>query len=577
MVALWMLICACGELDNAPIAEVLHREDVPGPACSELLPSSLGPAVAPPAVVGVPWAGFLHAVPVDGEDVPLVWTITGLPPGVALVEGTGWIEGRPSAWGIFEVTATATVLDCTASLEFELDVSRACDPTAEACAALSCDQIDAAEIQVEVLRTGSDGVLVGIPPGEAFAREGLQVLVSNEHRGPGVAADRRMILVAPGSKDQVIVNYSIPGGVNVPLEGDQVDLRYIHGLHDDHYLFITRNGAPRFVVYDGHLPPGEIALRCPEDPLKSGCPVIDYALLPTGCADACDGRRHLAVEMTVDDPDPRKPIQIERLLVAGEVARRGGQLIRLVSAFERGPGVDCTGLQSPLSRVAFYTIPVAACAVCEIVTLAEPDLFAPTGAVFRGRVLFPFEFDSVSYAWTAELPVDDAVLGKVPGDAGEFWLEMPLVGEYRARATCTVEADGKQIQSCLGRPAEVTRTAVPAEAWRVEAVWNPVLFGASFPSPPLLTVGDTVAEEDGLRVLGVDLTVLAGASDIVVHHVAAGADEPAVSVHVRVWASAQPAPLGAELVHDDTRILQAGQVWTVGRLSGGGFGTLEAP
>ena len=609
----------CRGLSNEGVREVLATRDLPVTSCADTLKLEAQAPLLPAGVVGVPWYGFLRHE--ADEDTRVVWAAQwradapedrgtrekgwqeGLPAGLSLVAELGLLSGRPLQAGRFALRLTASVVGCEdrqATIEAFFGVDLPCDPAIEKCVATpSCQSASFGPLAVRVFHSCVSSLtpcisaedcapgetcpagtcqaictkeeLLPVLPGDTLAFDGLTISEANTLRGPGADTERRMVLNVPGSKKQIVVHYTIPGGVYVPLENSVVDLRFIRGMHDDAYLFLTHNLDPRFVLYDGHLPPEELRWLCADSANGAKCRAPAFDLVPTSCATDepgdCGERRLVALEMTVDDPDPARPSQVEQRLIAGDVARTEGDLIRLVDAWEWAGSCDAPA--APLHRVRFYTIPLAFCSVCEAWVDSELIAVAPTTALFEARVLFPLAYDQATFGWTAQLPVSGAVTHKGSPTEGDFWLEMSMVGEYRARLTCDITLDGKLFQSCLRSPAEVAVSVRSVADLRVELVWNHVGAEPDEPLAPQLHVGAQEGEVQGLRLIAVDLDGLqTGAVEVRYEP-----KEPAPDIHaiVRIWRADPALPAGGELVLEDLRVLHAPETWTIGRIGVGGF------
>lgn len=562
-----LLTIGCGILDNTDIRGLLAAETTTTVSCAPEHPLLAAEHVLPIATAGRAWAGWLH---VHGG--PARWQLSGLPEGLVLGDDSGFIHGHPVSAGVYVVTATATHTDCSTSrltAEVEILVEEPCGGEVEgappcspvpACTDAHRDRVTAYVHSYPLV--SRPGAVASVGPGETYAADGLTVMEANGLRDPRTSPDtgRRMILAVPGSKDPVIIHFTVPGGVYVPIEGDVVDLRYIRGHHDDHYLFLTAGQHSRFVVYDGFLPPEEIAARCPQNLVGDRCPMPNFAFVPMNCPRDFTCAPHVgAMELLADASDPTDPSKSLRQLAPGAVARSSGQLIRVVDAWERSSDSACS-LEDPPRYFGFYQIPIAACSVAEAhAVYLDPSPAAPMVVIADARVLFPTAPELVACNWTFDAPDVDAAVAKGSTTATDMWLEMAAAGLYHTRVTCRVVADGKEYQPCNHRPADLLLLAETQLPYRIELLWPPSPSGDGLQ----LRIGVIGAERQGHRVFALDLEPPPGQAEVVVTY-----EPPPGSL---------PVPAVVRVLHEgvvvgrEATVLQAGQSWQVGTLGPAGF------
>jgi len=517
------LLPGCGQFDNSAIVDILgHADSELGtpPPCVVDHPLASGSHVVGPGVLGAPYVGFLRAVAPPDDLVR--WTASELPDGLSLDPDTARISGIPTASGWLR--ATAVNVECSdASIDVEqfIDVTDPCaDPAT--CPAADCTEITHQPLRVEVKRVSQTGVVSAVGPGESLAVDGA-TLRSNRVLPAGSPTTHQMIFSIAGSKEEVLVDYTLPGGPFLPIRtGEARELRYLHGEDGDRYFFLSRVHLKVFVIYDGYLPAAELLQRCPGAGAGK-CLLGDLSVVPVPCEvpGGCADRETLALDMPEAAPALLLPGDSEDL--------ESQQLTRLVSAWQPPPD-GCAEDAWPY-HLSFYQLRPALCTVAEAVVLSGPQPAAPTQAHVDGRVLTPDEEPVLNCVWNIEMPDVAAPVTRWTETDTDTAFEMPLVGDYQARVTCTGSHRNNPVAPCENQPAEVALSAAMATQARVELFWT-----QGGPDVPItMTVAGVPAKPQGTggRVLALDLAKRPALEAIEITHESAG-EAGAVQVVLRV-------------------------------------------
>jgi hypothetical protein len=564
-------LLGCGEFDNATIRS--HLQDSQADlSCGQRMPVALSHPVLPPLTEGQPWAGWLHAQAPQGGT--LRWEVGGLPGGVLLAPNTGMLMGTPHESGLFTLNVTVHVDGCPEAMDsqtWEIEVEPKCME--------DCDIPDACGV---VQRDTLIAYVVGVKAGNRVARNGLKVLSAALPRAVGSDTTHRMVLSDPTSlsKDQVVIHYTLPGGVLPPIQKDEeVDLRFIHGEHGDQYLFLTeerekpKGRRTKLAVYNGHLSADELIKQCPDSGQDTHCHITDFHIGPSSCHgwSSCGSTDLLSVEVTTMPPRSTSPGWTSTRLMPGQAGElRNHELMRLADATTVPWDDACgTNLDVPY-RLSFYIVPVWFCPFAEIHRVDNNDAqTAPTGAVFTGRVLYPTQYAHAVYHWSIEGPSAVAHTPLAQDQAGHFWTELPLAGNYSVFLTTDLSLDGGQpMHACDGHLAVNRFQIPPPEGHRVELSWTPITPGGGGiqGSEPMLWVGsDHAGVPQAPMVQAVDLPAMTQSEPILVDYPPSSG--MVVRAEVRIWANGR-------LVFTAEQTLTPGDQWDVGLLQPDGLDRL---
>lgn|GEM_PF-4194468 len=557
-------LLGCGEFDNATIRS--HLQDSQADlSCGQRLSVALHNPVLPPLTEGLPWAGWLHAQgPQDGT---LRWTVEGLPAGLSLAPDTGMVMGTPHESGPFSLNVTVHVDGCpeaTDSQTWTIEVEPKCIE--------DCDILDTCGV---VQRDTLVAYVVGVKAGDNVARNGLKVQSAALPRAVGSDTTHAMVLSDPTSlsKDQVVIHYTLPGGVLPPVHKDEeLDLRFIHGKHGDQYLFLTeqrqkpKGRRTKLSVYNGHLSADELVEQCPESGQGTHCPITDFHIGPSSCHgwSSCGPTDLLSVEVTTMPLGSTSPGWTSTRLMPGQAGElRNHELLRLADATTVPWDGACGSNTDVPYRLSFYVVPVwGLCAFAEIHRADSNDAQnAPTGAVFTGRVLYPTEYAHATYHWSIEGPSAVAQTPLAKDQAGHFWTELPLAGNYSVFLTTDLTLDGGQKMPPCAEHLAVNRFHIPPpEGHRVELSWTPLTpsAGGTQESVPMLWVGsDHAGLPQAPMVQAVDLPVLTQPEAVLVDY--PPSTGVVVQAELRIWANGR-------LVFTAEQTLAPGEQWDVGLL-----------
>jgi hypothetical protein len=433
------LICAqsaCGEFNNWDVRDAI------GQVCGQQNPIQIEPPLFADASVDLPWAGWLVAK--TATDTGVTWRVDGLPEGLSYDAENGLLAGRPSQGGDFEFQATATLLvpgcpPIQASKVIQLTVK---STEGQPNVPLSqCDSLKRGKVTAYVWDQ------LTRKPKATFAGDGLSVIESNLLLAPDVkptfGATHRMLLSNPKSliEKQVEVRYALPGGVHLPLNGAKVDLRYFRGEFGDSYFFLTRNGHPRFVVYDGYLGANEIMARCPNS-FGFHCALPLYSPVQSECEieATCDSRRAMA--FIVEELKKGLAPEEVALLPGRAVLQANNTLLRLVDSWEWTGALSCDANYPILYRHGFYVLPLGK----EECTYAEAYVGDGSGTVpvsnkplpLTGQLMYPGAPAEPRYSWFVEPPKGPGLV--VP--TAEYAFEQP--GDYIITLVATAIYHDKQ-------------------------------------------------------------------------------------------------------------------------------------
>ena len=552
-----VLAVGCGELSNEPIAAALVPTDATvAEPCSAQRHVALGPHALPPATAGRAWTGSLHATADPAGTVR--WAVGQLPAGLSFVAEHGLLVGRPESPGTFPIEIAASLASCPdarAKETIQIEVAAPCES--------DCGAPPACEPQL-------DDTLVayvdGVEAGGSFAADHLRVRQVNVARPPAADTTHQLVLENIGSrgKESVVVNYTLPGGVRIPLAaGTDVSLRYLRGTFGDHYLFISRDGYVRFVAYDGFLGREELARICPGGD-GSACPLPTFRTVPSDGpqANGCGERRRVGIDLQTS-PLRSSEITTQRI-VPGEVGELPDKtLLRLVDAWEQAGATSCDPGYPALERVTFYVLPLGPCTFAEIRPEAAPGA-APTAASFAVRVMYPSSPTAVRAQWVPDPPTDKPLAQPCPVE-GPCSVDMPLAGTYRLFLTASTDVDlagsgPTTYAPCLAPSADVVIAVAPANDARVELLWTPTSLGID--ARPTLLVGETeYSQATPPGLIAVDLALPETRQHLSVHYYGDGATMDGL---VRVWRA------GA-LVCEKLKRLDPGGNWQIGDLDSGPF------
>jgi len=555
-------LLACGEFRNVGLLDAVSAnkdKDNPSVACGDI--ETLNVAVPQSLVLGRgrPTVVWLNGS--TGSGAAVVWSASNLPKGVELTDSTGIIAGTPSDSGTYTATVTATSASCdsvSTTRAVNIDVVSFCSledcPESPDCSGL---RHESTALRVEYVP--DQGPTREIGPSETLARDDLLVdaVILNP---PENAFSRTLVLSVLNSKDVVLVHFTLPGGVFVPVTGQRIDLRYVRGEHDDGYLFLTIEHLKRFTLYhNGILTRDELQRRCPDNPIGRHCQLPEIDWVPLDCSHpTVMGAHSLALEtVTAADEGPNV---VRRRVGSGSGLVTGGMLLMLVNSVGC-EGASCGDSPSPV-RASYYEIP-SECAVCRISRLEAEPLFAPaTELELRGDVLHPQNATGATFTWTAEPPVTPGVLVRETND-DVVKLNFPMVGSHTVRLGCTAKNTKASLNSC--GPSEV-RLAVKQRAdrpVRVEFWWLVPTVDEDPEAPPQLTFNGDAAQEQGPQFQVVEPSSFGG---LQVRYPAG--DGPSVQVWVRVLVDGVEESLWNET-------LEPGDLRDLGELSPAGLSGVE--
>jgi hypothetical protein len=577
----WLLMAffliSCGEFDNSVIG-VLDSDVGEPTACSRQPRVTIGAPIFPPLQVGRAWVGWLHIEGAAAGDVE--WEVSGLPDGFWFNPEHTLVAGIPLLAGTYDVGVVARSKKCP-ELEdaqtYKLQIAPVC---IDDCGPdVSCEESNPGVLRAYVS---------GVEPGSTFAGNGLIVESVNTLRSPDADTTHQMVLSNPESvnKEKIVIYYSLPGGVPLRLHGGAVvDLRYIRGAHDDHYLFLTVDQLTRFVAYIGHLSRDEIVQRCPRNDSFAYCRLPLIENVPMGCDEhvTCNGRQRLALDVPtvpkVEEPDGTgeyESLETSRLLPGQAGKLPNHTIIRVVDAWQGPVGDKCSPAYALPYFRSFYIVALDwkdSCSYSEIYPVFEDTGSGiPTVGVYESRVLFPLEYQSVvKFTWSRELPMKDVLVDVDVDQANRFWVDMPMAGDYRIYASQNVQLDnGTVMKPCAGPAARIVGVYPTADV-RIEVVWSvPTTHGTGEPPVDLeLVVGSESAmagSVDKLKIIEMQ-TPLTAQSVVVTFPQVKGLNE--VTTLIRIW-------LDGSLVHEQEDKLLPGDKWAVGVVGAdvpGGFAT----
>ncbi|MFT5434007.1 MAG: hypothetical protein ACI9OJ_004719 [Myxococcota bacterium] len=499
MMLVTLAISACGGFDNTSLIESVSANA--NTTCETQTRIVIETPILPHATRSDPWVGWLHGSATDsasGAAVAAIWTVEGLPAGLQLDTSNaelGLLSGSPQSVGNYQITATLTPVGCPAlkaSETFEFEVADGC---ADESCAVDCSGLSSypTKMSVEVV---SDSERRVIGKGESFGADDVEV-INNDLLAAGSPTDRQLVLRLPESKNQLVVHYSLPGGVRVPL-GERVDFRYIHGEHNDHYLFLSQGHLPQFVFYDGYLSGEELALQCPDySPIKQ-CSVPDFQAVATDCV-RDDGKIAVALSTLTGDGAGAA----ETRLLPGSGGPSGNLVVQVIDAWACPDLKRCEPDYPPLHRMSFFQIPRRPM-VCGVERVDDGILVAPATASFAADIIYAESPDLVQFDWPVDSPMPQAQLIKDRTGGGDslLTLSMPAVGTYTVRAKCAATVGGSQ-QEGFGT-AELRVEVLPLEHYRIEFQWRAIGSSSVPGETPQLFVGPFEAVNQGPNFQGID-------------------------------------------------------------------------
>jgi len=561
-----VLSLACGEFDNAEIRTQILNGPSTIAACDTTAPMNWIDPVFPKAIVNRPWVGWLHAT--DAYDRPFEWLIAGLPNGLSLDPNSGTIAGTPKVPGTYAFEAIARLRGCNETMDtriYELTVEPECQENCDL--PESCSSVRTDELFVSIEE---------VPPGGTLARNGLVVQHAALPNLSGQLSSHLMVLSDPEStsKDQLIIEYRLPGGIVPTIEGETVDVRYIHGTHGDQYLFITSEKHARLVIYNGYLTPDELVVQCPMSEAGNHCPLVDFQLTPTPCARStpCSVNEILAMTVSTVQFGATSTSLVKTPLLPGQARQLPDMtLLRVADAVAMQHTADCDNQAFIPYNLSFYVIPVAFCSYVEINPIGNTVSTPPSGIALTSRVLYPPDYKRVDYQWSREMPsaVAQAPLHIYPD--GSYWSELPLAGDYRFYLTADITLPGGQVmKACDALPAELTVQIEPPKGLRVELIWSPFDGGAIDPlAVPILSINNELkGVAQAPAVQAIELPLLTEDATIAVRVPPEGQQN--LNMEIRVWYAGTLIAVASQTIGPHTD-------WLVGTVKSNGVWSAAIP